>query len=141
MISQSLMNEAIVEQGLEYFEDCLEEYVELITEITEIPAPSNEESLRTEFSAKKMKDLGFPHVQVDEVGNVLSYFPGKDVSKVIVSMAHIDTVFPMETDLTIRRKDNVLAAPGVSDNSASVACMLLLGKIFLPHLPLPHPVP
>ncbi len=140
MISESLMNEAIVQQGLEYLENCLKEYIELIAEITQVPAPSNQEGPRVDFLKSKMESMGFPVVQVDEVGNVLGYFPGKDASRVIVSMAHMDTVFPMDTDLTVRREDNILAAPGVSDNSASVACMLLLGKIFLNHLPLPHPV-
>ncbi len=140
MVSESLKKEPMVQQGLEYFENCLEEYVELITEITQVPAPSNQEEQRTEYLKNKMESMGFPQVQVDAVGNVLGFFPGKDKSRVIVSMAHIDTVFPMDTDLTVKREDNILAAPGVSDNTASVACMLLLGKVFLKHLPLPHPV-
>ncbi|MGI6620307.1 MAG: M20/M25/M40 family metallo-hydrolase [Bacillota bacterium] len=140
MISEALMKEDLVRQGLEYLEACLEEYVDLITEITRVPAPSNQEELRTRLVKDKMESMGFPVVRVDEVGNVLGFFPGEDGSRVIVSMAHIDTVFPMDTDLSVKRDGNILAAPGVSDNSASVACMLLLGKVFLSHLPLPHPV-
>jgi len=140
MISEELRRHDLVSQGLEYLENCLEEYIDLITEITQVPAPSNQEEQRTGFVKSKMESMGFPAVQVDEVGNVIGFFPGTDASRVIVSMAHIDTVFPMDTDLTVRREGNILAAPGVSDNSASVACMLLLGKVFLSHLPLPHPV-
>ena len=138
MISEALMKEDLVRQA-GYLETCLEEYVDLITEITRVPAPSNQEELRTRLVKDKMESMGFPVVRVDEVGNVLGFFPGEDGSRVIVSMAHIDTVFPMDTDLTVRREGNILAAPGVSDNSASVACMLLLGKVFKPP-PLPHPV-
>lgn len=140
MISESLLKEPMVRQGLDYFEICLEEYVSLITEITEVPAPSNEEGPRVDYLKQKMESLNFPAVKVDEVGNVIGFFPGTDPSKVIVTMAHMDTVFPMDTDLTVKRQGNILAAPGVSDNSASVACMLLLGKVFCLHLPLPHPV-
>lgn len=140
MISEELRRHDLVSQGLEYLENCLEEYIDLITEITQVPAPSNQEEQRTGFVKSKMESMGFPAVQVDEVGNVIGFFPGTDASRVIVSMAHIDTVFPMDTDLAVRREGNILAAPGVSDNSASVACMLLLGKVFLSHLPLPHPV-
>ncbi|MGI6627562.1 MAG: M20/M25/M40 family metallo-hydrolase [Bacillota bacterium] len=140
MVSESLLKEPMVRQGLDYFEGCLEKYVELITEITQVPAPSNEEGPRVQYLEKKTKSMGFPVVKVDEVGNVLGFFPGKDPSRVIVSMAHMDTVFPIDTDLTVKRESNILAAPGVSDNSASVACMLLLGKVFCRHLPLPHPV-
>ncbi|HHX09916.1 MAG TPA: M20/M25/M40 family metallo-hydrolase [Firmicutes bacterium] len=140
MISEALIKEDLVRNGLEYFDTCLEEYIGLITEITQVPAPSNQEEQRTRLLKNKMESMGFPVVHVDEVGNVIGFFPGKDDSRVIVSMAHMDTVFPMDTDLTVRREGNILAAPGVSDNSASVACMLLLGKVFLGHLPLPHPV-
>ncbi len=42
----------------------------------------------------------------------------------MVFAAHIDTVHPLETDVTVRRRDGRLYAPGVFDNSASVANML-----------------
>lgn len=140
MISQTLMKKPLVKDGLDYFQDCLEEYVDLIVRITEIPAPSHQEKERGEFVRKTMREFGFPVVQVDEAGNVLGFLPGCDGSRVIVSMAHMDTVFPIDTDVTVRREGNILVAPGVSDNSASVACMLLLGKVFAKHMPLPHPV-
>ena len=92
------------------------------------------------YKRQTMETMGFPFVKRDEVGNVLALFPGKDDSKTIVSMVHMDTVFPFDTDLSVKRDGNILAAPGVSDNSASLACMLLLGKVFREHLPLEHPV-
>ncbi|MBP8613520.1 MAG: M20/M25/M40 family metallo-hydrolase [Firmicutes bacterium] len=140
MISEVLQEKAVVKEGLDYLRSCEEEYVELIAEITQVPAPSNEEDQRSEYLEKKMRSMGFPFVARDEVGNVLAFFPGKDHKKTVISMAHMDTVFPFDTDLTVKRDGNILAAPGVSDNSASLACMLLLGKIFKQHLPLEHPV-
>jgi len=140
MITEKLMTKPLVSDGMEYFENCLEEYVDLITRITEIPAPSHDEWERGKFVKKTMEEFKIPVVKVDEVGNVLGFLPGKDPSRVIVSMAHMDTVFPKDVDVTVKRENNILAAPGVSDNSASVACMLLLGKIFAKHIPLPHPV-
>lgn len=140
MITDELMTKPLVNDGMKYFENCLEEYVDLITRITEIPAPSHNEWERGKFVRKTMEEFKIPVVKVDEVGNVLGFLPGKDPSRVIVSMAHMDTVFPKDIDVTVKRENNILAAPGVSDNSASVACMLLLGKIFAKHIPLPHPV-
>ncbi len=131
---------SLLADGISYIDDSLEELLELITQITEIPAPSHDERERGEFVGKKMTAFGIPHVKIDEVGNVLGFLPGVDESKVIVTMAHLDTVFPRETDLTVKRDGNFLRAPGVSDNSASVAQMLLLGKILASKLPLPHPV-
>ena len=131
---------AWVEQALSEIDKYQEEFVDLLIRITEIPAPSHQEQERGAFVAKVMKEFGFPIVQTDPSGNVIGFLPGKDASKVIVSMAHMDTVFPMDTPLKVKREGNILAAPGVSDNSASVAAMLLLGRIFAKHLPLPHPV-
>ncbi len=140
MTDRDLGREALIDDALEYLDGCLEELLSLTTRITEIPAPSNDESERGAFVQKTMLEYGFPTVQVDQAGNVLGFLPGTDPSRVIVSMAHLDTVFPRGTDLTVRREGNILKAPGVSDNSVSVAQMLLLGKVLLRHLPLPHPV-
>jgi len=129
-----------VETALSEIDGLQEEFVSLISAITEIPAPSHHERERGEFVAKVMEDFGFPLVQTDRADNVLGYLPGEDRSRAIVSMAHMDTVFPMDTPLKVKRDGNKLAAPGVSDNVASVAGMLLLGRIFARNLPLPHPV-
>jgi acetylornithine deacetylase/succinyl-diaminopimelate desuccinylase-like protein len=129
-----------VEQALSEIDKYQEEFVNLIIKITEIPAPSHQEAERGKFIAKTMKEFGFPVVQTDGAGNVLGFLPGKDPSKVIVSMAHIDTVFPIDTPLKAKRNGNELHSPGVSDISTSVAGMLLLGRIFARNLPLPHPV-
>lgn len=129
-----------IKQGLSELDGCQEELIGLITKVTETPAPSHEEEERGRLILGIMLDYGFPVVKTDAVGNVLGFFPGEDPSRVIVSMAHMDTVFPIDTPLTVRRDGNLLAAPGVSDNSASVAQMLLIGRIFARNLPLPHPV-
>jgi tripeptide aminopeptidase len=138
------MTEAIpkdwIQKGLEELDGCQEELVNLITQVVQVPAPSHDEAERGKLIESIMREFGFPEVQTDAAGNVLGFFPGEDASKVIVSMAHMDTVFPRDTDLTVKRDGNILAAPGVSDNTASVCQMLLIGRIFARNVPLPHPV-
>lgn len=129
-----------IQEGLKELDGCQEELVDLITRVVQVPAPSNDEADRGKLIASLMREFGFPVVQTDAVGNVLGFFPGEDASKVIVSMAHMDTVFPRDTDLSVKRDGNILAAPGVSDNTASVCQMLLVGRIFARNVPLPHPV-
>lgn len=140
MVGQNGDELRFVESHLAEIRGMEEELIDLITKISEIPAPSHDEAERGAFVKSVMEDYGFPVVTVDAVGNVLGFLPGKDPSRTIVSMAHIDTVFPRGTDLTVRREGNTLHGPGVSDNSASVAQMLLLGKLMARNLPLPHPV-
>ncbi len=140
MFQERINENRLLNRGLSYLEGCTRELVDLIVKITEIPAPSHDEAQRGAFVEKTMREFGFPTVRVDEAGNVLGFLPGTDPSKVVVSMAHMDTVFPRGTDLSVKRDGNILSAPGVSDNSASVAQMLLIGKILAEQLPLPHPV-
>lgn len=46
----------------------------------------------------------------------------------VVISAHLDTVFPPGTDLTVRRLGSRLYGPGIGDNSTSVACLLFLAE-------------
>ncbi|NLA60605.1 MAG: hypothetical protein GX863_05815, partial [Firmicutes bacterium] len=80
-----------ISEGLKELDGCQEELVDLITRVVEVPAPSNDEADRGRLIASIMREYGFPEVQTDAAGNVLGFFPGEDASKVIVSMAHMDT--------------------------------------------------
>jgi acetylornithine deacetylase/succinyl-diaminopimelate desuccinylase-like protein len=60
-------------------------------------------------------------VEIDELGNVFARLPGDDPSRPIVVSAHSDTVFPLETDLNIRRDPDKIFGPGIGDNSLGVA--------------------
>ncbi|HEV7601976.1 MAG TPA: M20/M25/M40 family metallo-hydrolase [Bradyrhizobium sp.] len=45
--------------------------------------------------------------------------------KLVVS-AHLDTVFPEGTDVTVNEKDGVILAPGIGDDSRGLAALLSL---------------
>lgn len=129
-----------IQKTLDELDGCREELVALISRVTEVPAPSHDEALRGKVIAAIMEEYGFPLVQTDPAGNVIGFFSGMDSSRIIVSMAHMDTVFPKDTDFTVKRDGNTLAAPGISDNTASVGQMLMVGRAFARNAPLPHPV-
>ena len=47
----------------------------------------------------------------------------------VVFAAHMDTVHPADTDVTVKRhEDGTLHAPGIFDNSASVTNMLYAAR-------------
>jgi tripeptide aminopeptidase len=71
-----------------------------------------------------MRELGLEEVYRDSAGNVIGRLKGSHGGPTTLVAAHLDTVFPLETDVTIRRDGEILRAPGVGDNSASVAAML-----------------
>ena len=59
----------------------------------------------------------------------MAALPGKAREPFLVVSAHTDTVFPMETDLTVKRSKNIVRGPGIGDNSVGVAG--LFGLIWL----------
>jgi len=112
-----------VTQALAYLDENFEGQVTEWIRITEIPAKSTFEAERGTYVRAQLEALGL-EVSVDEAGNVTARRPGTGGGPTVVFAAHMDTVHPMDTDLHVTRKDGRLYAPGVFDNSASVANML-----------------
>jgi tripeptide aminopeptidase len=97
--------------------------------ITEIPAPPYKEKVRAEYYLKRLQELGFKDASIDSEGNVVGLRKGSGGGrpKLLVS-AHLDTVFPEGTDVTVKEKDGVVLAPGIGDDSRGLAALLSLIK-------------
>jgi tripeptide aminopeptidase len=97
--------------------------------ITEIPAPPYKEKLRAEYYLKRFHELGFKDAAIDSEGNVMALRKGSGGGrpKLVVS-AHLDTVFPEGTDVSVKEKDGVILAPGIGDDSRGLAALLSLIK-------------
>jgi tripeptide aminopeptidase len=116
---------------LEKAQSVFPELVREVITICEIPAPTFSEERRTQYVQARMISLGLADVTVDAVGNVIGWMRGTGTGPTILLAAHIDTVFPLETDVTVRVDGETLRAPSVGDNSASVAVMLYTAKLLL----------
>jgi tripeptide aminopeptidase len=97
-----------------------------LIELTEIPAPPFKEDARGARFAAMLREAGMERVSIDEVGNVLAEWPGTEGAETLAVVAHLDTVFPEGTDVTVRREGNRLFAPGVGDNSRGLALVLTM---------------
>lgn len=111
--------------------DWLARNVSWITEqqirITEIPAPPFQEShraaaIRTLFAASGLE------VEVDNIGNVIGTLAGTNDKEVVVLSAHLDTVFPVSTEVKVRREGQRLLGPGISDNGTGLAAVVALAR-------------
>jgi len=115
-------------------------------EIQQIPAPTFDESKRAEFVRGLFVNEGLKDISLDDVGNVyglLSNVKGaalrpKEVSKgqtsnvkPLIISAHLDTVFPKETNLEVKREGEKIFGPGLGDNSLGVAA--LFGLMWMIH--------
>lgn len=97
-------------------------------EMCQIPAPSYEEGEKAEYVRKKMMDAGLEDVHIDEVGNVLGTWKGTGNGPRIMIAGHTDTVFPRETDLTLKKAGERYSCPGIGDDTRAVAELLSLAR-------------
>lgn len=93
--------------------------------ITEVPAPPFQETARAAVVKKLLEQSGLK-VRIDGVGNVIGERPGAEPRHVVLIAAHLDTVFPADTEVSVRREGARLIAPGISDNGAGLAGLVAL---------------
>lgn len=107
------------------FDSDHDQWVEDIVAITQVAAPPFKEEARAKAFAEMLRKRGLDP-KIDEEGNVLALRKGTQPGPVVVVAAHLDTVFPEGTDVTVRREGTKLMAPGVGDDSAGLATLLAL---------------
>lgn len=95
--------------------------LDLAMSIQQIPGATFAESQRAAFVQGHFTAEGMLDVGEDSVGNIFARLPGSNRSPVLIISAHMDTVFPVSTDLTIRQEKGRIYGPGIGDNSLGVA--------------------
>jgi len=102
---------------------------DLLIKLTEVPAPPFGEAKRAKLFAQLLKAAGLFDVTIDKVGNVIGVRPGsKKNGRRIALSAHLDTVFPIETDVTVKKEGDKLIAPGIGDNTRGLVTLLSVLK-------------
>jgi tripeptide aminopeptidase len=99
-----------------------------IIKLTEIPAPPFMEDKRGAAYLEMLRAHKLTDVERDEIGNVMGIRRGANAAggPLVAVVAHLDTVFPEGTDVTVKRVGTRLTAPGVGDNTRSLAVLLAL---------------
>jgi acetylornithine deacetylase/succinyl-diaminopimelate desuccinylase-like protein len=92
--------------------------------LCEIPAPPFKEAARGEAYAEAFRAVGLSNVRVDREGNVLGERRGRAARPHLVFSAHLDTVFPEDTNVEVTREGNVLKGPGIGDDCRGLAVLL-----------------
>jgi len=95
--------------------------------LTEIPAPSFQEERRAAAVKALLAAEGMP-VHGDKLGNVIAELRGSNDKECILLTAHLDTVFPAGTDVTVHRDGERLLAPGISDNGTGLAALVAVAR-------------
>lgn len=97
-------------------------------ELTGIPAPPFGEDARGAHMARLLDEAGAADVRRDAVGNVLCEIAGDAPGPPLVVSAHLDTVFPRGTDVTVRRDGDRWVGPGISDDGRGLAALWALAR-------------
>ena len=90
--------------------------------LTLVPAPPFHEQERGNHFAEALRSLGFAPF-FDAIGNVIVPYENSGATPLIVG-AHLDTVFPHDVKLELRRTGRVVHLPGIADNGAGLVALL-----------------
>ena len=107
-----------------------ERIVEDIIKLVEIPAPPFKEAERAKAYRDMLLAAGLQDVEIDAEGNAMGLYRGSGPAggPVLVLAAHLDTVFPEGTPLKVRREGSKLYAPGIGDDTRSLAVILAYAR-------------
>ena len=112
--------------ALRYIDDNKDKCLKLLKTITEIPAPTGDEGRRSEFIENYLENAGAVGVYRDKAGNVVYPYDIRPGRHNAVMIAHMDTVFRLETPLEVTENSGKLLCPGIGDDTANLVCLLLL---------------
>src|SRR5687767_1618543 len=124
----SLAEQPDVRAALEAAKTNEPQTIESQIRISEIPAPPFNEGARGEEMKRMFQQVGLRNVRIDKAGNVLGDRPGAAPRPHVVIAAHLDTVFPEGTNVTVLRDGAVLHGPGIGDDSRGLAVLVAIAR-------------
>ena len=122
----ALLKEPAIKSALESIRKNEPAMLDEQVRLCEIPAPPFKEAARAKEMERWFKQLGLRDVRIDAVGNVIGVRPGASPTPNVVIAAHLDTVFPEETNVKVTREGTMLRAPGISDNTRGLVALISL---------------
>ena len=123
-VGARLLNDPAVRTALDYARAHEPATIEEQVRLCEVPAPPFMETARARAYADAFRRAGLRNVRIDKTGNVLGERPGRAARPHLVLSAHLDTVFPAETNVTVTRQGPVLKGPGIGDDCRGLAVLL-----------------
>lgn len=124
--AQRIINHEKFKAAHAFLEKDYDRYVKEIIELTEIEAPPFKEERRAKHYLEMLRQHGLTNVEMDAEGNAMGIRKGSGNGPLIAIAAHLDTVFPEGTDVKVKRNGTVLSAPGIGDDTRSLAALLTI---------------
>ncbi len=121
---EKILARADVQAAMQTIKASEAHFVDEQVRLCEISSPPFHEDKRGVAMAELFKAAGLQNVRTDKAGNVLGDRPGAAAHPRLVLAAHLDTVFPAETDVHVKREGNLLKGPGIGDDCRGLAALL-----------------
>lgn len=123
----ALMNSLI----LQYIKNNKNELFDLLRDLCLIPAPSHYEDARASYCKAWLEGIGAQGVYIDSAKNVVFPIGCASSDEITVIAAHTDTVFPDTEPMPYVDDGEYIRCPGVGDDTANVAVLLMTAKFFV----------
>lgn len=120
-----LLRDPVVQAAAETIREDDARTLEEQLRLASTPAPPFQEAERGRLMARLLRESGAGEPWEDEVGNVLAWIGPPGHAPVVVS-AHLDTVFPAEQEISMRREGDRWIGPGICDDARGLAALLSL---------------
>jgi tripeptide aminopeptidase len=132
-IGARLLQDAAIKTALESIRAAEPQTLEDQVRLCEVEAPPFKEAKRAQLYAQMFKDAGLTNVRIDKEGNVLGERRGTQPRPHLVFSAHLDTVFPEGTPVTVKREGTMFRGPGIGDDCRGLAVLLAVGRTITKH--------
>jgi acetylornithine deacetylase/succinyl-diaminopimelate desuccinylase-like protein len=137
-IGARLLQDAAVKSALEAIKAAEPQTVEDQVRLCEVEAPPFKEARRAQVYAQMLREIGLANVRIDKEGNVLGERRGAQPRPHLAFTAHLDTVFPEGTPVTVKRDGAILRGPGIGDDCRGLAVLLAVARAIVKgNLPTP----
>jgi acetylornithine deacetylase/succinyl-diaminopimelate desuccinylase-like protein len=127
-LGSRLLQEAAVKAAVDGVRAAEPQTIEDQIRLCEVEAPPFKEAKRAELYAQLFKEVGLTNVRIDKEGNVLGEKRGTQARPHLVFSAHLDTVFPEGTPVTVTREGTMLRGPGIGDDCRGLAVVLAVAR-------------
>jgi len=117
-----------VQRALEYLRATEPEALDNQVSICEFAAPPFHEQERAEEYRRRLAALGLDKVRIDAEGNAIGERAGVGDGPTVVLSAHLYTVFPPGTDVTVTREGDLLSGPGIGDDCRGLTVVLAVAR-------------
>lgn len=123
-VLRQLTDEKKVQKALQFIEEDQENIIQKQIELTLIPAPTGHEENKAKRLVEMFEEEGLSDCHIDPYGNAVGIRKGSGTGRTVLVEGHMDTVFPLETELKIRRENGWIYCPGIVDDTRGCAVVL-----------------